>query len=85
MSNAMQYATPVDLTKFDIADTAKAARETAKTSAETRELIDALVSHAIAADAVEKKMLRWTIVGVILAGIAAVASIIAIVVTALLA
>lgn len=70
--------------KHDIADTSRSARETARRSAETRELLDALVAHAAAADAVEKKMLRWTILGVILAGVAAVASIVAIVVAVLI-
>ena len=63
---------------FDIRETARAARD-------TRQLIEALVEHSLettkAAEVREQQMLRWTQAGVVLAGIAAVASIIAILVT----
>lgn len=67
-----------DMSKFD-------ARDTARSTRETRELIEQLVEHSMAtakaADVRERQMLRWTQAGVLLAGIAAVASIIAIIVT----
>lgn len=66
-----------------------ATKDTAKSVAATQELIDALVKHSIetanAAEVRERQMLRWTQAGVVLAGIAAVASIVAIVVTLLVA
>lgn len=64
-------------------------RETARATKETRELIEQLVDHAVAtaeaAEVRERQMLRWTQAGVVLAGIAAVASLIAIIVTIALA
>jgi hypothetical protein len=61
------------------------ARETATAEASlaTSQGVAALVVAAQAAEARENTMLRWTIAGVVLAGIAAVASIAAIVVTVL--
>lgn len=82
VTDAVRYSKPVDRSKFDIADTARATKG-------TRELIEALVEHSVesakATEVRERQMLRWTQAGVVLAGIAAVASIIAIIVTLLVA
>ena len=60
-------------------------RDTALATAESRELIERLVEHAIetanAAEVRERQMLRWTQAGVALAAVAAVASIIAIIIS----
>jgi hypothetical protein len=78
-------AVPMDMGKMHVADTARATRESAQEAKESRELIQQMVEHAIvtaeAAEVRERQMLRWTQAGVVLAGIAAVASLIAIVVT----
>lgn len=67
---------------YDIKETSRAARD-------TRQLIEALVEHSVetarAAETRERQMLRWTQVGVVLAGIAAVAAVVAILVTILVA
>ena len=58
-------------------------QSTAQATAESRRLIDRLVEHSLAtaeaAEIRERQMLRWTQAGVVLAAIAAVASIIAVV------
>ena len=78
-------AVPVDMGKFHVADTARATQESAREARGSRELIERLVEHSIvtadAAEVRERQMLRWTQAGVVLAAIAAVASIIAVVVT----
>lgn len=60
-------------------------QSTARDTAESRRLVAQLVEHSLAtaeaAEVRERQMLRWTQAGVLLAGIAAVASIIAIVLT----
>ncbi|UUW92230.1 hypothetical protein [Pimelobacter simplex] len=80
-----RHAVPVDMAKYHVADTARATQEAARSTKETRELIEQLVEHSIAsanaAEVRERQMLRWTQAGVLLAAIAAVASIIAIIVT----
>lgn len=72
----------VDMSKFEMRSNAQ---RTATATNETRELIEQLVEHAVAtaeaAEVRERQMLRWTQAGVVLAAIAALASLIAIVVT----
>lgn len=70
----LQYAKPYDPSPENIRKTAEAARD-------TKELLEALVQHAIEADERERTMLRWSRVGVFLAGIAAVAAVVAVIVT----
>jgi len=75
-------------------------RDTARATKETRQLIAQLVDHSVrtaeateardrdaaaAAEKREKQMLRWTRGGVILAGLAAVASVVTLIVTIALA
>jgi hypothetical protein len=68
----------VDLTESHTRDTAKASKATADGMAQ-------LIFAAAQTEHRERRMLGWTIAGVILAGVAAVASIIAIIVAFMLA
>jgi hypothetical protein len=54
-------------------------RETSKATRDTKELLDALVQHATDAEEREQRMLAWTKAGVLLAAVAALASIVTIV------
>ena len=69
----------------NLQSTARASEEAARTARASRELIEQLVEHQVenakATEVRERQMLRWTQAGVLLAGIAAVASIVAIIVT----
>lgn len=74
--------TPYDPSPFHIERTARETRE-------SRELIEQLVAHSIAsakdAETRERQMLRWTQAGVLLAALAAAASVVAITVTVIVA
>jgi hypothetical protein len=70
----MRYAKPYDPTPEYLRKTSEAARG-------TKELLDALVQHAVDAEQREARMLWWTKAGVLLACVAAVAAIATIVLT----
>jgi hypothetical protein len=72
MQEAMRYATPYDPSPEYLRETSQATRD-------TKELLDALVQHALDTDALERRMLWWTKVGVLLAAVAALASLVSIV------
>lgn len=66
-----------------------AVQSTARDTNESRRLMKQMVEHAVetanAAEVRERQMLRWTQAGVVLAAIAAVASLVAIIVTVVVA
>lgn len=69
-----RYAKPHDPTPTYLRETSKATRD-------TKELLDALVQHAVDAENREARMLWWTKVGVLMAFVAAVAAIATIILT----
>lgn len=70
----MRYAQQLDPTPEYLRQTSQATRD-------TKQLLDALVQHAVDAENREARMLWWTKVGVLLACVAAVAAIATIILT----
>lgn len=75
------FPTGEQIDRQNMQSTARASEESARTARASRELIEQLVETAKATEVRERQMLRWTQAGVLLAGIAAVGSIVAIIVT----
>jgi hypothetical protein len=72
MQEAIRYAKPYDPSPEYLRETSQATRD-------TKELLDALVQHAVETDALERRTLWWTKAGVILAAVAALASLVSVV------
>jgi hypothetical protein len=90
MTDAYRYFPTGEMVdRQNMQSTARASEDSARAALESRALIDQLVQHstetARTAEVRERQMLRWTQAGVVLAAVAAVASIIAVIVTVLLA
>lgn len=90
MSDTYRYfPTGEMIDRQNIQSTARASEDSAQAARQSRELIEQLVQHSIdtanAAEVRERQMLRWTQAGVVLAAVAAAASIIAVIVTVLFA
>lgn len=83
MSDPYRYfPTGEMIDRQNMQNTARSSEESARAARQSHELIEQLVEHTVetarATDVRERQMLRWTQAGVVLAAIAAVASIIAI-------